>query len=299
MNNPAPVSRDHLHGDDVLLYNVSPWREFGFGVPNFGNNLHTLNAPAWRLASEIGQTQLYLMTHIDAYRDQSPSVNTIVRLGKLLTRLHRVLGSRMLPQNQPRLEEGHAHSQRFPWLVHPVPYFPGPMVRNHVMLEFNQYCMLALTNMYQHSDNNIALEITVAMASDVWRYFNRVKRLIGVELLGLSDDAINADGFEFTEELIFANYDPSKYEVRGEDLRDPGPVSLRLTEDDLRKFHQGIPAHMILPNVAKYDLGPALDAIDNNSIAGAAAASAALRTSSSPPASQPQSATPRTPPPML
>ena len=31
--------------------------------------------------------------------------------------------------------------------------------------------MVALANMFQHSDNNLALTITDAFAHDVWQYF--------------------------------------------------------------------------------------------------------------------------------
>jgi hypothetical protein len=74
--------------DQVLLYDVAPWAQLGFGVANFGDNLKTQNLVWWRLASEIGKTQLGIMTHLDARREQYPSVNTLMRMGKILNRIN-------------------------------------------------------------------------------------------------------------------------------------------------------------------------------------------------------------------
>lgn len=237
--------------DQVLLYNVAPWSELGFGVPNFGDNPATQNMPVNRLVNEIGVIQLSIMTHIDAARRQYPSINTIRRLGTILNRIKSVLINRATPATQTRLEPGHGMPSAEFWTLHPVPYFNGPIVKNSWLKEYNALTMVALTNMMQHSDNNLALTITAEFAQDVWGYFREMRRLIAGELLGLTSDVYDTEEFLFTEEQ-YKLYNPAQNLVRIEALDDPGNVLERFTEDDLKQFVTGIPANIIVPNLAKY-----------------------------------------------
>lgn len=237
--------------DQVLLYNVQPWNELGFGVANFGDNPFTQNAPLHGLADEIGVVQLYVMTHIDAMRRQYPSRNTIERLGKVLNRIQSVLLNRAKAANVNRLEGGHGVPAAIPWAIHPVPYFSGPIVNNRWLREYNNLTMIALTNIYQHSDNNLELTITTELASDIWQYFREVRALLAGELLGLASTEYDNDGFKF-ESKHYDAYKPQDIIVRVEAIDDPGKVRERFTEDDLQMFLRGIPANLILPNLAKY-----------------------------------------------
>jgi hypothetical protein len=242
--------------DRPLLYNVTPWAQLGFGVANFGDNYGTLSTPIWGLADFVGKSQLYIMTHIDAQRTQPPSRNTVERLCKLINRVQSVLNSRMKIYSDIRLEEGHATADMKPWLIHPVPFFPGSVVRNHWLSEYNQLVMIALTNIYQHSDNNLALTITQQFASDIWKYFKEIKYLVGIELLQLSIDTVEGDDFVFTEEH-YKNYGPDSVVINFEPLDSAGPIMSRATEDDLRPLFRGWPANEIITNLSEYPVDAA------------------------------------------
>lgn len=246
--------------DQVLVYDVAPWNELGFGVANFGDNLKTQNIVWWRLASEIGKTQLGIMTHVDARREQYPSVNTLMRMGKILNRIKTVLLSRQRVAADIRLEPGHMTPAPMDWLIHPVPYFSGSIVVNPWLMEYNHLCMYALTNIFQNSDNNLALEMTAESSADIWRYFRRVTELIAGELLMLAKATYSADDFLFTDEL-FTKYNPTSFLPRNEALTQPVGNDTGFTEDDLRPLKNGIPANQILPllarySVSKYDANP-------------------------------------------
>lgn len=247
--------------DQVLLYDVDPWGKLGFGVPNFGDNMRTQNMPWWRLATEIGKTQLGIMTHIDAKREQYISMNTIQRLAKILNRIKTVLLNRSTPANVLRLEPGHSTPTPFVWLIHPVPYFPGNVVKNSFLMEYNALCMVALTNIYQHSDNNVALEITAEGSSDVWQYFRRVVSLVAGELLLIPRSEYSKDEFLFTE-AHYAGYNPAAFMPRNESLATPVGTDTGYTEDDLRPLQTGIPADIIAPLLSRYPVTP-LDARPN------------------------------------
>jgi hypothetical protein len=241
--------------DQVLLYDVDPWGKLGFAVPSFGNNLRTQNLPWWRLAREIAQTQLGVMTHVDAMREQYVSINTLQRIGKILNRIKTVLLNRSRSANELRLEAGHSTPTPYVWLISPVPYFPGSVVQNSYLMEYNALCMIALCNIYQHSDNNLALEITAEGGSDIWQYFNRVCELIAGELLLIPKADYTKPDFLFTE-AHFASYNPAAFLPRNESLSVPVGTDTGFTEDDLRPLRAGIPADIIQPLLSRYPVTP-------------------------------------------
>lgn len=241
--------------DRVLLYNVEPWARLGFGVPNFGNNIGSLSLPIANLVDEIGKIQLFVMTHVDAMRDQPPSRNTVERLGKMCARINSVLANRMMADNDVRLEPGHATPAPEIFLIHPTPYFKTELTVNRWLREYNQLCMVALTNMMQHSDNSLALTITSAFARDIWQYFKEIQTRMAIELMGIERTVAQAEDFKFTD-AMYAAYNPSAVTVNTE-ASDPGlPIFGLPTEDDLAQLRKGIPANMIIPNLRQYPIGP-------------------------------------------
>jgi len=276
-----------LFGNDrVMLYNVDPWSRMGFGVANFGtpsattpnviNTVGTLNQALWGLADDIGKTQLLIMTHVDAQRTQPPSVNTVMRIAKMLNRVGKVLTGRAVPYNQLRLEPGHQTPSLKVWQIHPVPYFEGTFVRNRFLMEYNDLVMTALTNFYQHSDNRLALEVTQQFAGDIYPYFFRIVRLVGYELLGIPIATLtDPSGFQFDFSMTngvpsatnsFVGYTPDQQTVNFEMLDTPGDMTTIPTAPDLSQLFNGIPADEIYPNLAQYPVVPALAGAD---IAGA------------------------------
>lgn len=250
------MSESLFGSDRPLLYNITPWAQLGFAVPNFGDNIGTVSTPIHGLASEIARIQLFIMTHVDAQRSQFPSRNTVERICKLCNRVQSILGSRMRMPSDVRLEAAHASANPRPWTIHPVPYFNSDIVVNSWLREYNELCMIALTNIYQHSDNNLPLTITQAFATDIYAYFREIKRLIGTELLAIPLDTLMGDEFLFNE-THWEAYDPSKFIVNTEAIQTPGAIFSRATEDDLRPLHRGIPANLIITSLSQYPVDPA------------------------------------------
>lgn len=240
--------------DQVLLYNVEPWGELGFGCPNFADNTHTVCQPMRGLAHEIGQAQLFIMTHVDVMRDGFPSRNTVERIGMMLNRVRSVLLSRARQPNEKLTEAGHGTPAAEPWLIHPCPFFEGPIIKNGWLAEYNRMTMIALANAYQHTGNSYPLAITQAFASDIWIFFEEIVRMLGVELLGLTKEVVLADSFRFATEH-YAAYDPSGVTIRRESLQLPPDPRLQFTEQDLHKFDVGIPANLIRANLAIWPAG--------------------------------------------
>ena len=237
--------------DQVLSYNISPWKELGFGVPNFGDVVLTQNRVLWRLADEIGKVQLLIMSHVDTNRRAFPSINTIRRIGKIVNRVKTILLTRSKSATDIRTEGGHGVPSAIPWIMHPVPYFTGPLAKNPWLTEYNEYCMIALTNIMQHTDNQLPLTLTRDCSALIWSYFAEIQRLLGGELLNLPRDTFESDDFRF-EEQHYAGYDPESSVISVEFIDSPGRMDELPTEADLRPFLSGIPSNIIIPSLAKY-----------------------------------------------
>ena len=232
-----------LNDDRVLIYDVEPWRGFGFGVPSWGDNPVTVNAAMAELVDEIGRVQLGIMTHLDARRRKPPSRNTMERLFKLLNRIYTVLNARAVSYNQRRLEAGHTDSPVSPFILHPVPYFNRQYVKNRWLREYNRLVMVGLSHAMQHSDNVEPFAITLEFAQEVWQYFREIKRLAAMELLLVPREQAEDDNW-WPDASVFDSYDPLKVITTFEWLDDPEPLG-GWTEDDLKPLLAGIPATQI------------------------------------------------------
>lgn len=249
------MARTIFGSDRPLLYNVDPWNELGFAVPNWGTNIGTTNKAILKLADEIGRQQLFITTHEDVGRLQPPSINTVMRIGKMVNRVQSVLVGRMKLDPELRLEGVHETAAPEPWVVHPAPYFDSAIVRNTWISEYNRLTMTALTNMYQHSDNNLPLTITQKFATDIWQYFREIKILLGTELLLLTSNEVKDENFKFGDEH-YVKYEPSKVTLNMEALDTPGPIWSKATEIDLKPLFEGFPSVLLLDLVKQYPVGP-------------------------------------------
>jgi hypothetical protein len=117
--------------------------------------------------------------------------------------------------------------------------------------QYNELVMIALTNMMQHSDNNIAITVTSQFAQDIWQYFNEIKLMIGGELLGLDEETLKKPDFQF-ELKHWEAYAPSSNIILTEALNTPGRLFNLPTEDDLLGLKMGIPANLIAPNLKQW-----------------------------------------------
>jgi len=237
--------------DRVLLYDVEPWATMGYGVPNFGNNIGTLSTKIQTLADEVGKLQLFVMTHEDAMRTQPPSPNTVQRICKGVNRMFQVLALRKRDYKDLRVESSHMTPAQKLWQIHPCPYFLTEWTVNKWLREYNELCMFALTNMYQHSDNVIPITLTTQFAEDIWVYFNEVKLLIGGELLNIPPAELLQEDFVF-EPKHWEAYAPSNNIILTERFNTPGRLFELPTEDDLRPLIMGIPSNLLLDHLRQW-----------------------------------------------
>src|SRR5688572_12040222 len=143
--------------DEILWYNPpgTVWGEMGYAVPNFGTNPTTLNSSIASLVSVIGANLFAVLHHSDADSRTPPTINTLIRVHKLVTRARTILSGRALAPATPRLEPTHATPSPEAFLLFPCPYFK---VRNSYLREWAGLMFNALGEAMQHTENRIEFE---------------------------------------------------------------------------------------------------------------------------------------------
>jgi hypothetical protein len=236
--------------DQALWYNNGVWGELGYAVPNFGDDQSTLNTAIHYLVDVTGRNLQAVMLHTDADLRTPPSINTLTRIHKLITRARTILAGRAVAPATPDMEAIHASPAETEFIVYPVPYFK---VRNQWMKEWAGLIMNALSEACQHTENRKPYEISTTFSGLIGQYLHRVYRLMSTELFGVS--ATDAAQLNFTlTDAQLAAYDPSKYFTSTE-LIDTVPAMATIpTEDDLKVLTAGIPASKLV-NLQKYSSG--------------------------------------------
>lgn len=223
--------------DAVLWYNVEKFGVAGYAVPNWSDDIGTLNPTIAELVRLAGQNMFTIMHHEDADLTVPPSVNTLVRVHKLYLRLASILSGRAIPPGQLNMETEHVRPAGEIFLVYPAPYFN---VRNRYLYQWATWIHMMIAEMMQHTENRKEIEISTTFAGDVGQYARRVYVNMAVELFQKSKADAEKDGFMLTD-ADFASYNPAAFFTSVE-MTDTVPRLDRVfTEDQLTFLRQGIP----------------------------------------------------------
>jgi hypothetical protein len=257
----ASQSQPVFGNNRVLLFAVDPWSGLGFGAPNPGDSFFSQNMPIVNLVDEIGKCQLMLMLDVTARGWQPPNVDVARKMAAMYNRVASVLALQMKLEGQTQLPLGKADQSARPFMIHPVPYFDGPMVVNPWMRDWNELVMVALINMMQHSSNNRGLVVTQQFASEILPFFKAIAVKLATELCdGFTPDQVLADGFLFdlsdAGPFTPAKYKPSQKVINMELISTAGPIMNVPTIRDCSELVTGIAANLILPLLKQYPLGP-------------------------------------------
>lgn len=223
--------------DAILHYNVGVFGEAGYAVPNWSDDVGTINPQISDVVNLIGQNLFNIMHHEDVDLRIPPSINTIRRIHKLFLRSKQVLAGRAVPPNVPNMETVHSRPAGETFRVYPIPFFK---VRNPFMRRWAELILISLAEAMQHTENRKEMEISTAFAGQVGQYITRVYQNLGIELFGKTREVATAPAFELTEAELTA-YDPAKFFTSTE-LVDTVPRLDRVfTEDRLVLLREGIP----------------------------------------------------------
>ena len=232
--------------DAVLWYNVEEFGKAGYAVPNWSNDIGSLNPSIIELVQLAGQNLFNIMHHADADSRTPPSINTLKRVHKLYLRLAAILAGRAIPPGQDDMETDHVRPAGEIFIVYPCPYFN---VRNRFMRQWAGWAFMMIAEMMQHTENRKEIEISTNFAGDIGQYLRRIYTNMAIELFQKDKLIAEAPGFALTDE-DFAAYNPAAYFTSTE-MTDTVPRLDRVfTEDQLEFLRQDIPVTQ-LPDTVK------------------------------------------------
>jgi hypothetical protein len=233
--------------DAVLWYKVGVFGDAGYAVPNWSNDVGSLNPQILDWVELVGRNLFHLMHHEDVDLRIPPSINTCKRVHKLYLRAANILAGRAVSPGQDNMEAQHSRPAGEVFRVYPIPYFK---VRNPFMRRWAGMVLVSLAEAMQHTENRKEMEISTAFAGQVGQYLRRVYVNMAVELFGKTRDEAQAPGFLLSDADLAA-YDPSKFFTATEMVDTVPRLDRVFTEDRLELLAEGIPV-VELPA----DLGP-------------------------------------------
>lgn len=223
--------------DAILHYNVGIFGEAGYAVPNWSNDVGSLNPTVLDWVDIVGRNLFHLMHHEDVDLRIPPSRNTLERIHKLYVRGGSILAGRAVPPGDRNMEVVHVRPAGEIFRVYPVPYFK---VRNTFMRRWCGQILMSLAEAMQDTENRKEVEISTRFAGTVGQYLKRVYTNMAIELFGKTREVALADGFVLTDE-DFNNYNPEAFFTSTEMVDTVPRLDRVFTEDRLEVLAEGLP----------------------------------------------------------
>ncbi|WP_425396714.1 hypothetical protein [Aeoliella sp.] len=236
------------NSDAILHYNVGIFGEAGYAVPNWSNDIGSLNPTIVDWTQLVGRNLFHIMHHEDVDLRIPPSRNTLERIHKLYLRAASILAGRAVPPGERNMEVQHVRPAGEVFRVYPVPYFK---VRNPFLKRWAELVLLSLAEAMQHTENRKEMEVSTAFAGLVGQYLRRVYANMAIELFGKDRTAAMADGFTLTE-ADFAAYNPGEFFTATEMVDTVPRLDRVLTEDRLELLSEGIPVTELPADIAPW-----------------------------------------------
>ncbi len=234
--------------DAILHYNVGLFGDAGYAVPNWSNDVGSLNPTILDWTQLVGRNLFHLMHHEDVDLRIPPSRNTLERIHKLYLRAANVLAGRAVPSGERNMEVQHVRPAGEVFRVFPVPLFK---VRNPFMRRWGELVLISLAEAMQHTENRKEMEISTAFAGQVGQYIRRIYANMAIELFGKPRTEAMADGFTLTD-ADFDAYNPQEFFTATEMVDTVPRLDRVLTEDRLELLAEGIPVTQLPADLAPW-----------------------------------------------
>ncbi len=236
------------NSDAILWYNVGIFGESGYAVPNWSNDVGSLNPTILDWVQLVGRNLFHIMHHEDVDLRIPPSRNTLERVHKLYLRAASILAGRAVPSGERNLEVQHVRPAGEVFRVYPVPFFK---VRNPFMRRWAELVLISLAEAMQHTENRKEMEISTAFAGQVGQYLRRLYENMAIELFAKSRAEAMTAGFVLTE-ADFAAYNPQEFFTATEMVDTVPRLDRVLTEDRLELLAEGIPVTQLPADLAPW-----------------------------------------------
>lgn len=225
------------NSDAILHYDVGVFGDAGYAVPNWSNDVGSLNPTIIDLTDLIGKNLFNIMHHEDVDLRIPPSINTCKRVHKLYLRAASILSGRAVPSNEDNMEVMHVRPAGEVFRVYPIPFFK---VRNPFMRRWANYILMSLAEAMQHTENRKEMEISENFAGQIGQYIKRVYENMAIELFQKTRAEAMADGFQLSD-ADFSSYNPADFFTSTEMVDTVPRLDRVLTEDRLELLNEGLP----------------------------------------------------------
>ena len=223
--------------DAVLWYNVGEFGKAGYAVPNWSNDVGSLNPQILDWTYLVGRNLFHIMHHEDADLRIPPSINTAKRIHKLYIRAgeHPGRAGRAAGREQHGSDPRPAGGRSVPR----VSRCRSSWCAIQFMRRWAELILMSLAEAMQHTENRKSLEISTAFAGQVGQYIRRVYINMAIELFGKTREQATADGFALTD-ADFAAYNPGDFFTQTEMVDTVPRLDRVFTEDRLELLAEGI-----------------------------------------------------------
>lgn len=234
--------------DAILHYNVGLFGEAGYAVPNWSNDVGSLNPTILDWTNLVGRNLFHIMHHEDVDLRIPPSINTIKRIHKLYLRAGNILAGRAVPYNEDNLEVAHVRPAGEVFRVYPIPFFK---VRSPFLRRWAELILISVAEAMQHTENRKEMEISVAFAGLVGQYLKRMYVNMAIELFNKTREEANTDGF-LLQQTDFDAYNPGEFFTATEMVDTVPRLDRVLTEDRLELLAEGLPVTQLPANLGPW-----------------------------------------------
>jgi len=228
--------------NQILWYNNGAWGRLGYAVPNIGKTPVSVNEGIRYLARVMGRNLAGLMQSPDCNISRPPTINTLTRIHKLITRARTIMSGRQVPPGVGAMEAVHATPAPEDHVIFPVPYF---LVRNAWIKEYCGLVLSAISECMQHTDNGQSFDFGLDFAGTIGQYLHRIYRLMGTELFLVPLADASKPDFALSEAQLAA-YDPAKWLASTEMIDTLPPLADLPAAQDLEVLMAGIPATQLV-----------------------------------------------------
>jgi len=272
----APViAANPFETEEILWYNNGRWGQAGYAITNPGGKTWTSNSVIYQIHSLVGRNLFELMHRPAVKFYVAPDKQWLYDLHQLLITARKRLADRTrMPNDSNGLVPQHADPDPQMFLVWPVPYF-GERVRQMDIREYCQIALLMLSDIMQHSENDLSSYVTNNFTGPIGKYLQEILMLMATKYFGYSRAAAYDPAFAL-QATDFANYDPSKVMTSVEMSEERPPVQWWPTTNDLSQI-RGIPVNQALLLATRWpadnwQMAAGGDVTNNNNAAATAAA---------------------------
>lgn len=236
------------NSDAILHYNVGLFGEAGYAVPNWSNDVGSLNPTILDWTQLVGRNLFHIMHHEDVDLRIPPSRNTLERIHKLYLRAANILAGRAVPPGERNMEVQHVRPAGEVFRVYPVPLFK---VRNPFMRRWAELVLVSLAEAMQHTENRKEMEVSTAFAGLVGQYLRRIYANMAIELFAKPRAEAMADGFVLAD-ADFDAYNPAEFFTATEMVDTVPRLDRVMTEDRLELLAEGIPVTQLPANLSPW-----------------------------------------------